>query len=381
MNEILTPNEVIPPWDDTGSSDVLEPSKSTHGKPKPQMRFSELTQIMISNRLKLPIGRLIKIARNIESYYHESRFQETKPGKSRIIDEPKPWLKAKLRLLHDLLQECRFFHRAAHGGVRGRSCFTAARHHLGKKAVSTRDIMDCYPSVTSEQFRKKLIVLGFRSDTAFLLSGFLTCRDRIPQGSPTSNDALNLYLYDLDKFIAEKCGSDISFTRNADDHVISGNNLDAVRKITLELENGIETNNLVINEAKKKKNGLLISPSVQLVHAIAVNHATKTRINKNYTKFYQELGERYLLAAKNLSIETLQEVAGLRRKLLGCINYSKQADLSPVRGLTATLKSGDSIVRRNLTSSGVTRSKKWWVRNKKTDRAAELTKRWRELSK
>ena len=144
---------------------------------------------MIAVSLKLPIKRLFQIARNIESYYCDRRQQETKPGKWRGHRRAKQRLKFRLKALHELLQAFGFYHPAAHGGVRGRSCFTAAREHLGKKAVSTRDIKDCYPSVTKEQFRQKLLALGFRSDTAFALAGFLTCRDRIPQGAPTSNDA------------------------------------------------------------------------------------------------------------------------------------------------------------------------------------------------
>ena len=85
--------------------------------------------------------------------------------------------------------------------------------HLGSKAIAIRDIADCFPSVSTDRLRKKLLALGFRSDTARLLAGLLTCKDRIPQGSPTSNDALNLYEYDLDETLTRACGSTSRYTR------------------------------------------------------------------------------------------------------------------------------------------------------------------------
>ena len=126
--------------------------------------------------------------------------------------------------------------------------------------------------------------LGFRRDTAFLLAGWLTCRDRIPQCSPTSNDALNIYLYDIDSHITELCGSRSRYTRIADDHVISGNDPPAVQTVTSALEVDVEKHGLSINRKKKAKNGLKVNPEVQLVHAIAVNHPKCTRINRVYSR-------------------------------------------------------------------------------------------------
>jgi hypothetical protein len=265
------------------------------------------------------------------------------------------------------------------GGVRGRSCFTAARLHLGKKAVSTRDVTDCYPSVTREQFRRKLLSLGFRSDSAFLLSGLLTCRDRIPQGSPASNDALNIYLFDIDQMFFSACGTSLSFTRNADDHVISGNDIGHVGQTTLLLEVALQSNGLVVNEMKKAENGLRLAPDVQLVHKILVNHPKRTRINADFAKKFNELGERYLRAAETVNSESLEHVALLRLELAGSINYSRQADLSPARHLKVMLERGDRFVQKKLSAAKVTRSKKWWVKKKFRNRPAEYTVRWKKL--
>jgi hypothetical protein len=339
--------------------------------------FSNLTPDDIATAMDLPVPRLFKMCRNIGAYYKDTRETETRPGKIRIIDEPRPWLKMRLRHLHRWIQGSQLFHHAAHGGIRKRSCFTAARRHLGRKAVATRDITDCYPSVTTEQFRQKLLDMGFRSDTARLLSCLLTCRDRIPQGSPTSNDALNIYLYALDVSMTEQCGTTSVYTRNADDHVVSGDNVQHVREISSILEQEIESLDLVVNAEKRDKNGLVLSPDVQLVHSIAVNHPTRTRVSREHgTKFHSDALE-YLRSSRAVTAETLPEVARLRSRLAGDINYSKQASISPRKKLMTILKQGDSIVGRALMSANVTRSKKWWVRNRHRDRPAELAALWK----
>ena len=140
--------------------------------------------------------------------------------------------------------------------------------------------------------------------------------------------------------------------------MISGNDLPGIQTATLALESDIESNGLVINEAKKAKNGLKTDPEVQLVHAIAVNHPTCTRINREYAKSYIELGNLYLKAAEALTVDSLEKVAYIRRKLLGSINYSKQASISPAKRLTVLLKSGDHLVLNKLESANVTKIKK-----------------------
>jgi hypothetical protein len=82
-------------------------------------------------------------------------------------------------------------------------------------------------------------------------------------------------------------------------------------------------------------------------------------------------------AARALTVDSLEEVAEFRRRLSGAIGYSKQADISAARRLEARMKSGDHFILGRLASANVTRSKRWWVKNKKRDRAAELTNRWR----
>jgi retron-type reverse transcriptase len=341
--------------------------------------FLALTPDRVSEATGLPVARLFKLARQIEPYYRKTREKETRPGKFRQIDQPKPWLMSILRKLHRLLQASDLFHDAAHGGIRGRSCFSAARRHLGTKAVAIRDISDCFPSISTDQLRKKLITLGFRSDTAFLLAGLLTCNGRIPQGSPTSNDALNLFLYDVDETITRTCGPASRYTRTADDHVISGKTVDQVEQLASLLERAIEKNGLAINEKKKIEKGLTVAPNPQLVHAIAVNHPAKTRINREYDDKFIKLGHKYVRVARAVSAISLVAVATIRRQLLGYISYSTQADLSRLIDLRRCLRRGDRYVQNRLGAVGVTRSRKWWVKHKKRDRPAELSLRWRLL--
>jgi len=341
------------------------------------MRPCDLRLEHIAEAVGVPLGRLFAISEDTAPFYKPTRRKYVPGGKLRQIDEPKPWFKGVLRKLHKFLQRNFAFHPAAHGGVTGRSCFTAANLHLGRFAVATRDVSDCFPSVTTQEMRKRLLDLGFRFHVAHLLARLLTHKNCIPQGSPISNDALNFCLYDLDAKATSACGRDVVYTRTADDHVISSDNLERLAEISDLVEREIADHGLTLNEKKRTRNGLVVSPSCQLVHSIAVNHSRGTRINPAYAADYTELAHRYVRAARSVSAESLQGVARLRRKLAGSVNYCRQAHFSPASNLTRLLRTGDRLVERKLSQHGVTRSRKWWVSNKRRDRAKEYASIWR----
>src|SRR4051794_15482660 len=123
--------------------------------------------------------------------------------------------KRMFKRLHAWFQANRLAHPAAHGGVRKRSCFTSARLHLARHTW-TRDVADCFPSVSEELFRAELLALGFSAETAHILTRLCIVRGGIPQGSPISNDALNLYLWRVDQAMASYCGSmGLGYSRSA----------------------------------------------------------------------------------------------------------------------------------------------------------------------
>ena len=211
------------------------------------MRTNEISPTDIANAMKMTLGEVSRFAHNIETFYKPPR--KTWIGrKHRPIDALYKSPKKKLKFLHRWFQQQRLVHPRAHGGVVRRSCFTSAVQHLGNRYVWIRDASDCYPSVTPKSLQVELKALSFRHDTASLLTMLMTVRGHVPQGSPVSGDAINLFFWRVDQASASFCGKNhLGYTRVADDFVVSGNNrasgCEAMRRIENELAiRGIKVN-------------------------------------------------------------------------------------------------------------------------------------------
>lgn len=344
-----------------------------------QVDIRNLTLVALSECLGHTVNQLFAISNNIESRYKPTRKFKSASGKLRELDVPKPFLKGLLRKLHRFIQRNGWYSASAHGGVQKRSAFTSAKNHLGTEAVAVRDVTNCYPSVSESALHQSLLQLGVPPDTTRLLSKLLTCRGRIPQGAPTSGDAINLYLFSVDEEMRSICGSDVAFTRMVDDNVLSGPT-EKVEFASDHLESLLSSKGLSINESKKNASGMLRSSGRQNVHSIGVNHPTKTRIPKDRDRTYRDYSITYVNAARCVSPDSLPSLAAKRRQLLGYINYSSQADISPARFMRQNLIAGDRFVRNRLLKDNVTRSKKWWGFNGKHDQSLEISKRWKDKS-
>src|SRR5947207_8883662 len=107
------------------------------------MKPQEVTVLDIARLTGVLVDEIWKYASTIDQEYWPTRLKWVK-GKRRPIDAPKRLLKYRLRRLHTFLQQTFPPNRNVHGGARGRSCFTAASLHRGRKYVVTRDVEDCY---------------------------------------------------------------------------------------------------------------------------------------------------------------------------------------------------------------------------------------------
>ena len=336
----------------------------------------------LANALPLSVDALWGIARSIHSsadaFYKPTRREQTKKGKLREIDEPKPFLKALLRREHSFIQEHLPAHKMAHGGVRGRSCFTSASTHKGRKYLIQRDIKDCYPSICTLALYRRLKRLGFRANTARLLSLLVTARGRVPQGSPTSSDALNLYLRDADQAILSLCGRlRCRASRVYDDFVISTDDPASVATVTRAIEREIAEHELQVNEAKRRRSGFLSPSKQQRVHNLEVKSRNGVGINRDQARVAIEAAESYVRTARCVSPDTLEVAARKRRKLTGYMGYCGQADYGPVKHLRRLLKQGDRLVCTRLLQAGITRKRKWWVISPSRNEPRRLERLWR----
>jgi hypothetical protein len=177
------------------------------------------------------------------------RWLGKRSGGYRLLEAPKPRLRAiQRRILHGLL-ECVPPHEAAQGFRRGHSCLSNAALHLGQEVVVRLDLRDFFLHVGRARVDGLFRSLGYSAAVSRLLAGLCSNRvpagvvelppDRgarpdwetgkryraahLPQGAPTSPALANLCAFRLDlrlQGLAEHWGG--TYSRYADDMIISG---------------------------------------------------------------------------------------------------------------------------------------------------------------
>jgi hypothetical protein len=174
--------------------------------------------------------------------HYTYRWLAKRSGRARLIEMPRPRLKAiQRRLLRELLDRIPA-HEAAHAYRRGRSVLTYAAPHAGRAIVLRFDLRDFFPSVRAARVHALFRTAGYPAAVARLLTGLCTnvvpaevrgaapwdgavayAAPHLPQGAPTSPALANLCAYRLDcrlVALAESLGA--RYTRYADDLAFSG---------------------------------------------------------------------------------------------------------------------------------------------------------------
>jgi hypothetical protein len=174
--------------------------------------------------------------------HYRYRWFEKRSGGVRLIEAPKPRLKAlQRRILSGILDRIPA-HAAVHGFVRGRSIRTFAEPHAGKNIVLRMDLQDFFPSVRRTRVQALFRTLGYPEGVADLLGGIATTgapralfqgrnaelralyeQTHLPQGAPTSPAIANACCYRLDCRLAGLANAaGAAYTRYADDLAFSG---------------------------------------------------------------------------------------------------------------------------------------------------------------
>lgn len=192
------------------------------------------------------------------SHYHY-RVLEKQSGGLRLIEAPKPRLKAmQRRILAQILEQVPP-HPAAHGFVKGRSIKTFVAPHVGQRVVLRMDLHDFFPSFGAARIEGVFRTLGYPETVAGLLGGICTnmaprgvwkqagagtnkvqlreahsvyARPHLPQGAPTSPALANICTYRLDcrlAGLAKAVGAE--YTRYADDLAFSSNDAQFERRV------------------------------------------------------------------------------------------------------------------------------------------------------
>jgi RNA-directed DNA polymerase len=165
----------------------------------------------------------------------------------RLVEAPKPRLRAIQRqILAEILGPVPT-HPAAHGFVPGRSPHTFAAPHAGQRIVIRLDVLSFFASVTGARVYGLFRTLGYPEPVAYTLTGLCTTwtpapvrrsapsiphRDyrlallgspHLPQGAPTSPALANLCGFRLDRRLTGLAHTyGLRYTRYADDLAFSG---------------------------------------------------------------------------------------------------------------------------------------------------------------
>lgn len=176
--------------------------------------------------------------------HYNYRFEPKRTGAPRLIEAPKPALKAIQRqILREILNPAPVSAHA-HGFVRGRSCLSGAQLHAGESAVVRADLRDFFPSISAGRIHGLFRSIGYPTAVARLLTGLTTTATpaavfegqahdwrirkmfgapHLPQGAPTSPALANLCAFRFDQRCAGLAAAfDARFTRYADDLAFSG---------------------------------------------------------------------------------------------------------------------------------------------------------------
>ncbi len=175
-------------------------------------------------------------------------FAPKRFGPPRLIESPKPRLKAiQRRILRAILDRVPV-HDRAYGFVAGRSCLGAAQAHAREALVATVDLKDFFLHTPLRRVHGIFRSLGYPWAVARLLTGLCSASTppsvfmalpeagrhdwltrkvhespHLPQGAPTSPALANLAAWQLDARLHGLAKSvDANYTRYADDLAFSG---------------------------------------------------------------------------------------------------------------------------------------------------------------
>ena len=220
-----------------------------------------VTPAALAERLKLEPGELDWFAdcQSRESRtrageerlrHYRYRWQPKRSGGARLVESPKPRLKAIQRVILRAILDGIPPHDAAHGFRTGRSARTHAAPHVGRPVVLTLDLADFFPSISAARVRALFLTAGYPEAVARPLAGLCTnsvpagvwsdpaCpflgqdlwrvrrlyrQPHLPQGAPTSPALANLAAFRLDARLTGLAASlGAQYTRYADDLAFSG---------------------------------------------------------------------------------------------------------------------------------------------------------------
>ncbi len=300
---------------------------------------------------------LERLERDERLRHYRYRWVPKRHGGFRLLEAPKPRTKAVQRRILDEILSRVPPHDAAHGFRRGRSPITHAGHHVGKASVVRIDLQDFFLSISAARAAAVFRAAAYPEDVAWALALLCTnvspssrgaivldryapaaeiaalrraemlARTRhLPQGAPTSPALANLCAYELDVRLAALATSlDLTYTRYADDLVLSGDATLARRAAGLEalVAAIVHEEGFVVNHRKTR---VMRAGVRQVVTGIVVNE----RLNPARDSFDRLKAILHNCVKRGPTSEDREKHPDFRAHLAGRVAHV--ASLSPMRG-------------------------------------------------
>ncbi|HVJ85547.1 MAG TPA: reverse transcriptase family protein, partial [Caulifigura sp.] len=258
------------------------------------------TPAHVAEWLGIPLGQLAWLSgRFFENHKPQSergahyhfRWIRKRSGGHRLIEAPKPRLKAvQEKILREILDKADA-HPRAFGFIKGRSAVLNAAEHVAPYVLFKLDLENFYPSVRYARVVAIFRTLGFSRAAALWLARLTTSAvpssmsfpggdpyglnpylsRHLPQGAPTSPALANMSAYGLDvrlTGLAKSFGA--TYTRYADDLTFSGSHKFAggLRDFIPLAESIVRHERFVVNTSKRR---ILRRSGRQSVTGVVVN--------------------------------------------------------------------------------------------------------------
>ncbi len=266
---------------------------------------------------------LYKIS-NDQSVFYRKFYIAKKNGTQRKITEPLPALKNIQRwILDNILNDIRV-NKHTKAFQKGLSIKNNARFHQGQNLVICMDIENYFGTISEYSVYSFFVNLGYTVQVSEVLAK-LCCLDKsLPQGATTSPALSNIITINLDRDLANFAtslsteGSNIRYTRYADDITFSGMELDSAVVIR-NVRQILKKHGFSVNV---KKTRVLGQNAKQMVTGVVVNKKMQVSSSKRRSirqkMFYID---KYGLQSHLENINCTTQTEKYIRELLGEVNF------------------------------------------------------------
>ena len=199
------------------------------------------------------------------------RYRKYSDGKCRWIDEPNKDLACLLKDFNCILQEETICPPYCTAGYKKQNNIKNAQRHIGKREVIALDISHYFPNTKAKFVRKYFEGIGISGEKLNLLVDFLTYKDCLPTGAPTSTlVALLAHKEVFDSIYKKMQEQSIDMTVYVDDITYSTKNhiCNWVVKYT---NKALKTHGLFLKSSKIKRYGYKYA----VITGVHINQAGK----------------------------------------------------------------------------------------------------------